>query len=225
MRPYGIYVTRAEGSRKWDRGRQRVRRLRRRPRRPAARPRPAGSAGGDPGGAAGRHAPGRQPRTRGALGADRARAGALRGAGALHLLRHRGDRTWLSASPAPTPARTRSCASKAHFHGWHDHMTSGYMSHFDGGADGGCSARPRLPGDSAAARRRRGGARRLRGRRRHRRGDPGADRWLLRPRASRARVSRLPAGADGEARRGADLRRGDYGLPRLPWRCAGVFRV
>ena len=84
------------------------------------------------------------------------------------------------------------------------------------GADGGRAARPRSPGDPAAARRSRSHARRLRGRRRYRGGDPGADRRLLRPRAPCAGVSPLPAGADGTARRGADLRRGGHRVPRRP---------
>ena len=145
-----------------------------------------------------RHAPRCQPRARSPLGADRARACAVRGAGALHILRHRGDPH--GAPPRPRPYRQEqdralqgSLPRLARSHDLRLHLALRRV------ADGGRAARPRSPGDPAAARRSGSHARRLRGRRRYRGGDPGADRRLLRPRAPCAGVSRLPAGAHGDS--------------------------
>jgi len=52
-------------------------------------------------------------------------------AGALHLLGHRGDDDGVRLARAFT-GKSKLIRFKHHFHGWHDHMTSGYASHFDG---------------------------------------------------------------------------------------------
>ena len=63
-----------------------------------------------------------------------------------------------------------------HFHGWHDHMTHGFTSHFDGTPDAGRAGRRRRQGDPRAARRPRRGRRHPADQHRHRRRHPGADR-------------------------------------------------
>ena len=93
---------------------------------------------------------------------------------------------------------------QGHFHGWHDHMTSGYSNHYDGSPTPGV-----LPGvadkiRAGAAERPGCGALRAGRQSRHRRGDPGADRFVLRPGADRRGVRARVAPADAATRRAAD---------------------
>ena len=160
LEPYGIYVTRAEGSRKWDRdgneyvdfaGGHGALLL------GHGRPEVLAAIGGR---AARRHPSRRQPRARGALGrrscASWSRA---RRAGALHLVGHRGDPH--GAPPRPRPyrqAQDRALQGPlprlARPHDFRLHLP---LRRF---ADRRRAARPRGPGDPAAAGRRRGRARR-----------------------------------------------------------------
>ena len=93
-----------------------------------------------------------------------------------------------------------------HFHGWHDHMTTGHSSHFDGSATAGVldavagnvllcdqndeAALARLLGQKCG---------------RGRRGDHRADRRQWRTAADRPRFPPGAASVDGRARRAADL--------------------
>ena len=93
-----------------------------------------------------------------------------------------------------------------HFHGWHDGVAAGAMSHFEGGVPAGIPAglveqTILLPADDVAPRRRH-----ARGARRRRRGHPGAVRRLVGPGAAAGGLHRRAAQAHPGARRAPDLR-------------------
>ncbi len=157
MQPYGIYVTRAEGSRKWDRdGNEYV-----------------DYAGGHGALLLGHGRPEVLAAIQEALpdgthpGANHERE--VRWAQIVRELVPCAERVRFTSSGTEAThmalrlARAHTGKSKivrfkGHFHGWHDHMTSGYMSHFDGAPTAGVL--PDLasqvillpPGDEEAAR-------------------------------------------------------------------------
>lgn len=157
LEPYGIYVTRAEGSRKWDRdgneyvdyagghgalllghGRSEV----------LAAIADALPDGTHPGANHEREVRWAQIVREMVPCAERVRFTSS-GTEATHMA--------LRLARAHT-GRRKVVRFNGHFHGWHDHMTSGYMSHFDGAPTAGVL--PELaaqvvllpPGDEAAAR-------------------------------------------------------------------------
>ncbi len=157
LEPYGIYVTRAEGSRKWDQdGNEYV-----------------DYAGGHGALLLGHGRPEVLDAIREALpdgthpGANHERE--VRWAEIVRELVPCAERVRFTSSGTEAThmalrlarahtGKHRIVRFKGHFHGWHDHMTSGYASHFDGAPTAGVL--PELaaqvvllpPGDEAAAR-------------------------------------------------------------------------
>ena len=176
-----------------------------RPWRADARP-PAsrGDAGGERG-VRRRHAFRRQPSARGAVGTCHPAAGAVGGAGALHLLRHRGH-----ADGGAARARVHRARDAAAFPGTFPWLARPYGQRLHEPlrrlADAGRSAGRSGQGGAAAAQRHRRRARCPGGQPRHRGGDPGADRRLVRPAADRRGIRAGAAAADGTARRAAHPR-------------------
>ena len=157
LEPYGIYVTRAEGSRKWDRdGNEYV-----------------DYAGGHGALLLGHGRPEVLAAIAEALpdgthpGANHERE--IRWAQIVQEMVPCAERVRFTSSGTEAThmalrlarahtGKHRIVRFKGHFHGWHDHMTSGYMSHFDGAPTAGVL--PELaaqvillpPGDEEAAR-------------------------------------------------------------------------
>ena len=142
-----------------------------------------------------RHALGRLPRARGALGRADQPPAAVRGDACASPAPAPRPRTWRCGSPAPSPAKPKVIRFVGHFHGWHDGVAAGAMSHFEGGVPAGIPAglveqTILLPADDRRPRRRdAGGARRRCG------GHAGAVRRFLGPGSAAAGLPRRAARA------------------------------
>ena len=136
LEPYGIYVERAEGPHKWDVDGNRY----------------IDYAGGHGALLLGHN----EPRVLAAISAAMARgshyganhAAEVRWAQAVTRLVPSAERVRFTSSGTEATlmalrlarahtGRTKLLRFRGHFHGWHDHMTSGYSSHFDGAATAG----------------------------------------------------------------------------------------
>ena len=132
LEPYGVYIERGEGAVQMGRRWQPLHRLLRRPRRAAARPQPSRRSA----------AAVQSALERGThFGASHALE--VRWAEAVRGLMPSAERIRFTSSGTEATlmavrlarsftGRRKILRIRTHFHGWHDHMTSGYQSHFDG---------------------------------------------------------------------------------------------